>query len=195
MDAVKSQDLKDMSQAIDVRIPDSTEMVKMHRFYTWENGTSLARVNFPAGWSRPIVGSYLCAEEFFIFEGELQMSGETFLPNDHIWVPPQSLRVGTFSPQGAVTMAWFYGKPVWVRQENNEGTVDQIKTHIDAGTAGEVRKNNANNILGRTMKFPRSEFESAQEYEVVDLIARTWNLYAADSKITLSGQELVRLSK
>lgn len=195
MATLKSQNLRDMSEAIDIRIPDSTDTVKMNRIHIWDNGASLAAVTFPPGWSRPIVGGYLCAEEFFLFEGELQMSGETFLPNDHVWVPPQSLRIGSFSPGGAVTMAWFYGKPVWVRQEKDEGTVSQIKTHIDAGTSGEIRKSNANNIPGRTLKPPAGEFTSAQEFEVIDIVKSTWDLYEAGSKIKLLGQELVRLSR
>ena len=195
MSPLKSQDLTDMSQAIEIRIPDSTDMVKMHRIHVWENGASLATVTFPPGWSRPIVGSYLCAEEFFIFEGELRMSGETFLPNDHTWVPPQSLRVDTYSPQGAITMAWFYGKPVWVRQEKDEGEATQIKTHVDAHTNVDVRKNNADSVPGRTLMPPAGEFTSTQEFEVIDVVKRTWDLYAAGEKVTLSGQELVRLSK
>lgn len=194
MAALKSQDLKDMSQAIDIRIPDSTDTVKMNRIHVWDDGASLAAVTFPPGWSRPIVGSYLCAEEFFVFDGELQMSGETFLPNDHVWVPPQSLRIASYSPHGAVTMAWFYGKPVWARQEKNEGTVSQIKTHIDAGTSGEIRRNNADNVSGQTLKPPAGEFASDQDFEVIDIVKRTWNLYSAGIKIKLSGQELVRFS-
>lgn len=195
MPALKSRDLSDMSQSIDIRIPDSTQTVKMSRIHVWDNGASLAAVTFPPGWSRPIVGSYLCAEEFIIFEGELQMSGETFLANDHVWVPPQSLRIASFSPHGAVTMAWFYGKPVWVPLEKGEGAVSQIKTHIDATTSGEIRKSSANNVPGRTLKPLAGEFTSAQEYEVIDLGKRTWDQYSAGEKIRLSGQELVRLSK
>lgn len=194
MRAIKSQDLRDMSQAIDIRIPDSTDMVKMNRIHVWDNGASLAAVTFPPGWSRPIVGGYLCAEEFFIFEGELQMSGETFLANDHVWVPPHSLRIASFSPLGAVTMAWFYGKPVWVPQVKDEGAVSQIKTHIDATTSGEIRKNNANNIPGRTLKPAAGEFTSVQEFEVIDIVKSTWELYSAGAKVKLSDQELVRLS-
>ena len=63
-----------MSGAVEVPIPDSTAAVKMHRLHTWDDGTSVMIVNFPAGWSRPIEGSYECAEEFFVFEGELHMS-------------------------------------------------------------------------------------------------------------------------
>ncbi len=184
-----------MSQAIEIRIPDATDMVKMHRIHVWDNGASLATVTFPPGWSRPIVGSYLCAEEFFILEGALHMSGDTFSSNDHTWVPPQSLRIDTYSPQGAVTMAWFYGKPVWVRQEKGDGVASQIKTHIGAETSGEVRKENADKILGRTMKPVAGEFTSDQEFEVIDIVRRTWELFAPGTTVKLSGQELVRLSK
>ena len=193
MAAIKSQDLRDMSGAVDVPIPDSTDLVKMHRLHTWENGTSVMIVNFPAGWSRPVDGSYECAEEFFVFEGELQMSGDTIVAGDHTWVPPYSLRLGAYTPNGAVALAWFYGAPKWNRREGNEGSVTQVKTHIDANAFGEIRSAGANGLAGQTIKLPASDYIAPSQCEVLDIANRTWALYEAGSEIKLPELSLIRL--
>lgn len=193
MSAIKSQDLRDMSGAVDVPIPDSTAKVKMHRLHTWENGTSVMIVNFPTGWSRPIDGSYECAEEFFVFEGELQMSGDTVIAGDHVWVPPHSLRIGAYSPNGAVALAWFYGAPVWNRREGSEGSITQIKTAITAETSGDIRAENSNGLVGKTMKILAKEFVAPADCEVLDITNWTWNLFKRGNEIKLSDLSLIRL--
>lgn len=182
-----------MSSAVDVPIPDSTAAVKMHRLHTWENGTSVMIVNFPAGWSRPVDGSYECAEEFVVFEGELQMSGDTAYAGDHTWVPPHSLRLGAFTPNGAVALAWFYGAPKWNRREDNQGFVSQIKTHIDANAFGEIRPAGADGLAGQTIKLPASDFVAPSDCEVIDIAKRTWTFYEAGSEIKLTDLSLIRL--
>ena len=193
MAAIKSQDLRDMSGAVDVPIPDSTASVKMHRLHTWENGTSVMIVNFPAGWSRPIEGSYECAEEFFVFEGELHMSGDVIVAGDHTWVPPQSLRIGAFTPNGAIAIAWFYGAPKWNRRESNEGSITQIKTQLDANAFGEIRPEGANGLSGKTIKLPASAYVAPSQCEFIDIANRTWSLYESGSEIKLTDLSLIRL--
>ena len=193
MSVIKSQDLRDMSGAVDVPIPDSTAAVKMHRLHTWENGTSVMIVNFPVGWSRPIEGSYECAEEFFVFEGELHMSGDVIVAGDHTWVPPQSLRIGAFTPNGAVAIAWFYGAPKWNRREGDEGFVSQIKTPIDSNAFGEIRPLGANGFAGQTIKLPASGYVAPSQCEIIDIANRSWALYEAGSEIKLTDFSLIRL--
>ncbi len=193
MAVIKSQDLRDMSGAVEVPIPDSTDVVKMHRLHTWENGTSVMIVNFPAGWSRPVDGSYECAEEFFVFEGELQMSGQTIVAGDHAWVPPHSLRIGAYTPNGAVAIAWFYGAPKWNRREGSEGSVSQIKTHIDNNAFGEIRPAGANGITGQTIKLPASDYVTPAQCEVIDIANRSWSLYEKESEVKLTDLSLIRL--
>ena len=182
-----------MSGAVDVPIPDSTASVKMHRLHTWDNGTSVMIVNFPVGWSRPIEGSYECAEEFFVFEGELHMSGDVIVAGDHTWVPPQSLRIGAYTPNGAVAIAWFYGAPKWNRREGSEGSVSQIKTPIDANAFGEIRPLGANGFAGQTIKLPASGYVAPSECEVIDVANRSWTLYEKGSEIKLTDLSLIRL--
>ena len=193
MSVIKSQDLRDMSGAVDVPIPDSTAAVKMHRLHTWDDGTSVMIVNFPVGWSRPIEGSYECAEEFFVFEGELHMSGDVIVAGDHTWVPPQSLRIGAFTPNGAVAIAWFYGAPKWNRREGDEGFVSQIKTPIDSNAFGEIRPLGANGIVGQTIKLPASGYVAPSQCEIIDIANRSWALYEAGSEIKLTDFSLIRL--
>lgn len=193
MSAIKSQDLRDMSAAVEVPIPDSTASVKMHRLHSWEDGTSVMIVNFPPGWSRPIEGSYECAEEFFVFEGELHMSGDVIVAGDHTWVPPQSLRIGAYTPNGAVALAWFYGAPKWNRREGNEGFISQIKTHIDRNAFGDIRPNGANGLAGQTIKLPASDYIAPSDCEVLDINDRTWTLYEKGSEIKLTDLSLIRL--
>jgi hypothetical protein len=45
---IQFQDLKDMSAAVDVSIPDSNTHVRMQRLHTWDNGTSVMIVDFPS---------------------------------------------------------------------------------------------------------------------------------------------------
>lgn len=182
-----------MSGAVDVPIPDSTAAVKMHRLHTWDNGTSVMIVNFPVGWSRPIEGSYECAEEFFVFEGELHMSGDVIVAGDHTWVPPQSLRLGAFTPNGAVAIAWFYGAPEWNRRKGSEGSVSQIKTHIDTNAFGDIRPLGANGFGGQTIKLPASGYVAPSECEIIDIANRSWTLYGAGSEIKLTDLSLIRL--
>ena len=193
MSVIKSQDLRDMSGAVDVPIPDSTAAVKMHRLHTWDDGTSVMIVNFPVGWSRPIEGSYECAEEFFVFEGELHMSGDVIVAGDHTWVPPQSLRIGAFTPNGAVAIAWFYGAPKWNRREGDEGFVSQIKTPIDSNAFGEIRPLGANGFAGQTIKLPASGYVAPSQCEIIDIANRSWALYEAGSEIKLTDFSLIRL--
>lgn len=193
MSAIKSQDLCDLSGAVEVLIPDSTDVVKMHRLHTWENGNSVMIVNFPVGWSRPIDGSYECAEEFLVLEGELRMSGETIVAGDHTWVPPHSLRVGAYTPNGAVAIAWFYGAPKWNRREGDEGFVTQIKTHIDANAFGDIRPTGANGFAGQTVKYPASRYVAPSQCEVIDIANRSWTLYETGSEVKLTDLSLIRL--
>lgn len=194
MALIQSFDLRDMSDAVDVPIPDSTTSVKMRRLHTWENGTSVMIVNFPTGWSRPIEGSYACAEEFLVFEGEIEMSGDVISAGVHTWVPPHSLRLGARTPHGAVALAWFYGKTDWNRRVGDEGIISQVCTQIAGTTHGEIRRNGSDSIAGSTIKPALGAFTSEKEYEVIDIGKREWSLFAPGHVFTCGEKEIVRLS-
>jgi hypothetical protein len=195
MTILEFHDIRDSTNSVDFLIPDSNMPVKMNRLHIWEDGTSVLIVNFPAGWSRPNVGSYECAEEFIMFKGELHMCGEVFRAGDHAWVPPHSLRIGTSSPNGATALAWFYGRPKWSRQIEDEGSNTQIKTSLKNDFVGEVRRTGADEVHGRTMKFTPGSFTALTECEVISLPNFTWSLVSAGSQIELLDLDLVRLSK
>ncbi len=195
MSLIQFQDLKDMSAAVDVPIPDSNTHVRMHRLHTWDNGTSVMIVDFPPGWSRPFSGSYVCAEEFLVFEGELHMSGDVIVAGDHTWVPPNSLREGAFTPKGAHALAWFYGAPDWVRSIDEAGKISQIRTHINDVESGPIRHEGANGIVGKTLKVSPGEYHVEQKCEIINIIERTWSLHSPGEVLNLSGQEIVRFSE
>ncbi len=195
MTIIKTADLRDFSQVIAVPIPGSTMPVEVIQIHTWKNGTNLMIVKFPPGWSRPITGSYLGAEEFFVFEGEIQMSGDSFKSGDHVWVPPRSLRMETQTPRGAIALAWFYGKVEWITHDESEGVISQKKTHVANIKSGEIRTKNADGIIGRTYKIGEGLFTPEVECEILNVESRTWKLISAGETISLSDQDLVRLSK
>ena len=108
-------------------------------------------------------------------------------------MPPQSLRIGAYTPNGAVAIAWFYGAPKWNRRENSEGSITQVKTHIDANAFGEIRSIGANGFAGQTIKLPASNYIAPSNCEILDIADRTWTLYEAGSEIKLTDLSLIRL--
>jgi hypothetical protein len=76
-----------------------------------------AFVRFPAGWSRPGVGHYAVAEEFFVLEGELGLNGRTWKAGELAWIPAWTRRENLESASGCLVFAWFGGTPRWLPGE------------------------------------------------------------------------------
>ncbi|MGW4802319.1 hypothetical protein ACWEPC_58900, partial [Nonomuraea sp. NPDC004297] len=76
-------------------------------------------VRFPPGWTRHERGHYLAGEEFVLLAGELRVSGVTYLPGQHGWLPAGTLRHSCAAPGGALAFTSFDGQPTWVRGERD----------------------------------------------------------------------------
>lgn len=81
------------------------------------DGGFRAFVRFPAGWSRPDVGHYAVAEEFFVLEGELGLNGRTWRVGELAWIQAWTLRKNLQSTSGCLVFAWFGGTPRWIPGE------------------------------------------------------------------------------
>jgi len=97
-------------------MPGATS-VQMALLPKLDDGGFRAFVRFPKGWSRPDVGHYAVAEEFLVLEGSLSLSGQTWHPGSHAWVPAFQRRHDLGSPPGCLVFAWFGGTPRWIPGE------------------------------------------------------------------------------
>ena len=87
----------------------------MARLHEEAGGAFWTLVRFPPGWTRPASGHYLCDEEFWVLEGELEMSGATYGPDQGAVIPGGAPRSDSRTPRGALALARFGGPATWVR--------------------------------------------------------------------------------
>jgi hypothetical protein len=69
-------------------------------------------VEFPPGWKRA-AGIYSCAEHAVVLDGEIILDGDLWTKYQGFVVPADRARTETFSPSGALAVAWFGGAPRW----------------------------------------------------------------------------------
>ncbi|MFC7586867.1 hypothetical protein ACFQYP_26375 [Nonomuraea antimicrobica] len=96
-------------------IPGTELPVRVARL---DGAASLMR--FPPGWAQSEHGHYLAGEEFVVLEGELHVSGITYLPGQHGWLPAGTLRHSAAAPRGALVYTAFCGPATWIRSERDE---------------------------------------------------------------------------
>ncbi|MFI6603393.1 hypothetical protein ACIBHX_44765 [Nonomuraea sp. NPDC050536] len=77
----------------DVLLPGSDRPVRLSRL---DEATSLVR--FPTGWRRTRPGHYLAGEELLVLAGSLEISGITYTPGDHAWLPSGTLQHSSTTP-------------------------------------------------------------------------------------------------
>ncbi|MEV4174608.1 hypothetical protein [Nonomuraea sp. NPDC049709] len=92
---------------------------------------SATLVRFPVGWARPEHGHYLAGEEFVLLAGELHVSGITYLPGQHGWLPAGALRHSGAAPRGALAFMAFSGPATWVRSELDEPDGPSQRTPLE----------------------------------------------------------------
>jgi hypothetical protein len=100
----------------EVTIPDSSPPVTVATLREEPGGGFWGLVRFPPGWARPVSGHYLVDEEFWVLEGELTMSGETYGPEQVGRIPSGAVRRDSRAETGALTLAHFAGPARWVRE-------------------------------------------------------------------------------
>lgn len=89
-------------------------------------------VRFPPGWERAASGSYSAAEELFVLDGSLEMSGKRYLAGDWAYFPADSLREGTSSTEGMLGLARFDGPARWTEGCGTPGGVMSAHLKPDA---------------------------------------------------------------
>jgi hypothetical protein len=98
----------------DFTIPESSPPVRLARLRQEADGGIWWLVRFPAGWSRPLPGHYLVEEEFWVLEGELDVSEVRYGPGDRGLVAAGEERRGSASGPGALAVARFGGPARWI---------------------------------------------------------------------------------
>ncbi|MFI6396276.1 hypothetical protein ACIBHY_07130 [Nonomuraea sp. NPDC050547] len=120
-------DLLTAAPGPEFHIPGSTLPVRLARLH---GATSVVR--FPAGWERRPRGHYLAGEEFVILAGALHVSGVTYAPGHHAWLPAGTLRHDSAAPEGAVALARFAGPPTWVPSLLDEADGPTVRTPLES---------------------------------------------------------------
>lgn len=77
-----------------------------------ESRASCLLVQFPVGWKRG-TGTYSCAEHAVVIDGEIILDDQTWTATEGFIVPGGVTRRETFTPHGALAVAWFGGAPRW----------------------------------------------------------------------------------
>nr|WP_055502599.1 hypothetical protein [Nonomuraea pusilla] len=162
----------------DVRVPGAGAQVRMSRL----TGSAWL-VRYPPGWSRAQRGHYLAGEELVVLDGELTVSGVTYLPGQHGWIPAGALRHECSAPSGALVLAAFTGDPSWVSSDADVPDGPTQRTPLETVVIPE----------GGLPLTPRSALLDApvtldQPAEVVTVPTWTWQL----STLVPEGRVLVR---
>jgi hypothetical protein len=110
----------------DILLPGSNLPVRMTPL---DGSASLVR--YPPGWIRGERGHYLAGEEFVLLEGELLVSGVTYLPGQHAWLPAGALRHSACAPSGALACTFFAGQATWVRSDLDEPDGPSLRTPLE----------------------------------------------------------------
>lgn len=70
-------------------------------------------VRFPAGFDRSTPGGYVCAEEFVVLDGFVEIEGHRYGRGDLTFIPAHFLRTSMVAPEGCTAIAWFGGPAVF----------------------------------------------------------------------------------
>jgi hypothetical protein len=73
----------------------------------------LLLVRFPPGLSRPERGRFDVGEELVVLSGRAWLSSISYRAGHYGWIPPEGTRHDLSTPDGALVLAWFSGRPQW----------------------------------------------------------------------------------
>lgn len=97
-----------------ITIPGSAPQVELVRLHAdARTSASVSLVRFPAGWYRPGIGHYHCAELFVVLKGSIEVSGLHYAEGYYGYLPARASRVDSRSREGCLAVAWFSGAPAW----------------------------------------------------------------------------------
>jgi hypothetical protein len=107
-------DLDDQLRALQpTTVPDANAPLLTTLLYSDpQTRASCLLVEFPQGWKRA-AGTYSCAEHAIVLDGEIILDGITWTAGQGFVVPAGAVRTETYTPHGAVAVAWFGGTPRW----------------------------------------------------------------------------------
>lgn len=149
-------------------------------------------VRFPAGWSRPVAGSYATSEELVVIEGSLTLSGEVYVPGDWAFLPAGWLRDGTDADGHVLAYARFGGPARWTR---GAGAPDGVlRAQLDPATLGSPTESplgsgdawllrDGDDDQAWCVTGVRARTKSPVNAEIYDLDARAWTFTAAGGSL------------
>lgn len=117
-------------------------------------------VSFPEGWERG-PGSYTCAEHAVVIDGSIELDGSLWEAGSAFVIRAGAQRTRTFSPGGALAVAWFAGVPRW-------------------SGGGEVA-----GIPGSSSLWLGDQPDDSSAADIVDVAGRRWrHVPAGDSSVS-----------
>lgn len=146
---------------------------------------------FPAGFSRPVAGSYPVAEEFVVLRGALDVEGVTAEPGTLCFIPADHMRSPMRSPDGCTVLAWFAGPPRFRPAADD--------TASPAGAVAMVAVEQATTRLLRTTEATweiadPAAIDATVPVDVVDLGWTRWARLGVDQRVELpAGPVLARI--
>jgi len=172
-------------------IPDSNVPVRLSTLNVEPTRARTVLVRFPAGWERPGMGWYTCAEEMVMLEGTLEMNGKTFVAGDWGYVPAGLVRVASVARTEVLVVARFDGPARWTSGYPGEGkpngrqplrrplapTAGAVDSPFGAGRAWRLRRGSIDNTW--LLDAPPHDAPAPCEAELLALDARTWALVPA----------------
>jgi hypothetical protein len=97
-----------------ITIPGSAPKVGLVRLHAdTRTSASVSLVRFPAGWDRPGVGHYQCAELFVVLDGSIEVSGVHYAEGYYGYLPARASRIDSRSREGCLAVGWFSAVPAW----------------------------------------------------------------------------------
>jgi hypothetical protein len=79
-----------------------------------ETGAMSCLIRYPKGWSQPLQVAAECADEFFVLDGAVTMSGKIYTKHNYAFLPSGYPRLNWTSEAGAIVLAFFDRKPTFV---------------------------------------------------------------------------------
>jgi hypothetical protein len=99
-------------------VPDASAPLRTHLLHVDpQSSGSCLLVSFPIGWERGS-GTYSCVEHAVVLDGSIELDGDLWEPGTAFVVPADAPRRRTYSPNGALAVAWFSATPRWTGGES-----------------------------------------------------------------------------
>lgn len=158
-----------VSRLLETPVPDANLPLRTHLLHADpDSRASALLVQFPAGWKRS-VGTYSCAEHAVVLDGEIILDDLTWVATDGFIVPGGITRRETFTPNGALAVAWFGAAPRWISGETPLNTPSCESWNGDNPTAAfdEV------DVTNRRWRH-NSQFNQSAPQQVSGIIRYQW---------------------